>query len=362
MATITRIEGKKGVRWRAQVRIRRDGEIVYSQTFTATKRAQAVAWAAAREAELSAPGALDRLRHRGVSVGEVLAWYEAFSDHAPGRSKLASVKRLQGLPVASLDAVALTADEVMDFARGRRAEGVSASTVGQDIIWLRLALRGYRLAKGVPVAVQAVDDAGELLRQGRVVGRSRQRDRRPSVDEMDKLMAYFESRDGRARIPMAEIVPFALFSGRRQEEICRIRWADLDDRRRAVLVRAMKHPRQVVDTWTFLTPEAWAIIERQPRSDERIFPFDAKSVGSAFTRACKMTGVLDLHFHDLRHECASWLFELGWDIPRVAGVTGHKSWASLQRYTHIQGHGVHDKWAGWRWRPTPPPASHDGPA
>ena len=150
---------------------------------------------------------------------------------------------------------------------------------------------------------------------------------------------------------MAEIVPFAMFSGRRQDEICRIRWEDLDERRMAVLVRAMKHPRCVEDTWCFLTPEAWVIIQRQPRTDDRIFPYESKSVCSAFTRSCHLLEIPDLHFHDLRRECASWLFERGSDIPRVAGVTGHKSWSSLQIYVHLREQEPYDKWECWKWRP-----------
>lgn len=351
MATITQVKGKTGVRWRAQVRIRRKGVIVYSETYTSAKRSQVEAWAKKVEAKLAEPGALARLQQRGVSVGEVLAWYEGWSRAAAGRSKLAQVKFLQGCEIAALDAVALSPGAVVDHARARRAGGAGASTVGQDVTWLVLAFKAYRLTQGVPVAVEAVTDAQALLRQGRVIGRSNQRDRRPAVAEMDKLMDYFEGRDGRATIPMAEIVPFALFSGRRVDEICRIRWDDLDARRKAVLVRLMKHPRGVRDTWVFLTDEAWAIIQRQPRGDERIFPYDSKSVGGAFARSCKFLEIEDLHFHDLRHECASWLFEREWDIPKVAGVTGHKSWGSLQRYTHLREHGHHDKWEGWKWRP-----------
>lgn len=60
---------------------------------------------------------------------------------------------------------------------------------------------------------------------------------------------------------------------------------------------------------------------------------------------------ITLFAHDLRHECASWLFEMGWDIPRVSGVTGHKSWSSLQRYTHLRALDIKDKCAGWVWLP-----------
>lgn len=43
----------------------------------------------------------------------------------------------------------------------------------------------------------------------------------------------------------------------------------------------------------------------------------------------------DLRLHDLRHEAASRLFELGLGIMEVAAITGHKDLRSLKRYTHI---------------------------
>ena len=67
---------------------------------------------------------------------------------------------------------------------------------------------------------------------------------------------------------------------------------------------------------------------------------------AAFTRACKVLGIEDLHFHDLRHEGVSRLFELGKTIPQVACFSGHRSWQSLQRYAHIRESG--DKYAEWR--------------
>ncbi|QNH26206.1 tyrosine-type recombinase/integrase [Xanthomonas theicola] len=52
-------------------------------------------------------------------------------------------------------------------------------------------------------------------------------------------------------------------------------------------------------------------------------------------RACRSLQIEDLHFHDLRHEGASRLFEQGYDIPEVAIVTGHRDWKSLKRYTNL---------------------------
>jgi integrase len=147
---------------------------------------------------------------------------------------------------------------------------------------------------------------------------------------------------------MQKIVAYAIFSTRRQEEITRGEWRDFDKTR--ILVRDMKHPgdKEGNDTWCDLPPEAAAIIESMPKSGTYIFPYSTDAISAAFTRACKFLGIEDLVFHDLRHEGVSRLFEMGWNIPHVAAVSGHRNWQSLKRYTHLRQ--VGDKYATWKWK------------
>ena len=84
-----------------------------------------------------------------------------------------------------------------------------------------------------------------------------------------------------------------------------------------------------------------------PKGAARLFSYHPDSISASFTNACKFLGIDDLHFHDLRHEGASRLSEMGWTIQQVAQVTGHQSWASLKRYTHMRQSG--DKYANWKW-------------
>lgn len=352
MATITARKRKAGTQYTARIRIKREGRIVHQESETFARKSLAKAWADKREAELRVPGALERLLHAGVSVGQVLQWYIDDYDGVNkfGRSKSTSLRQLINDPdFAELDALALTSGQLVAHARRRVKSGTGPSTVNNDFIWLRTAMRAVRIGRDLPLDLLAVDDAAFICRKEGLISKSGQRDRRPSLDELDQLLTHFEERDGRAQTPMVDIVQFALFSTRRQEEICRIRWADVDHDRQRVLVRDMKHPKQLVDTWVFLPDLAWRVLLRQPVSEDgRIFPYKSKTVSTNFTRACALLGIEDLHFHDLRHEGTSWLFELGWEIPRVASVTGHKAWTSLQRYTHLEK--VGDKYAGFKLR------------
>ena len=354
MATIIPRKRKDGMRYTAQVRLKHHGKVIHFESETFDKKSLAKEWGRRRESELKLPGALDYMRYKGLTIKQVLEWYRDDFDGESkfGRSKLSHINYLINHDdFADLDAIELTTDQLVAHVHKRRRQGAGPATVNNDLIWLRNAYRAVRIGRNIPLNLQIVDDAAFLCRKEKLVAKSKQRDRRLSLEELGVLLDYFASRDGRSKIPMVEIVLFALFSSRRQEEICRIQWADLDEENKRVLVRKMKHPREKTDTWVFLVEAAWSIIQRQEKTANEIFPYNGKSISAAFTRACNFLEIEDLRFHDLRHECTSWLFELGWDIPRVSSVTGHKSWSSLQRYTHIRELGIKDKYEGWAWLP-----------
>ena len=144
---------------------------------------------------------------------------------------------------------------------------------------------------------------------------------------------------------MSRIVKFAIATAMRQDEICSLTWTDVDLRTRLATVRNRKDPRRkegnhqkvpLLDTTGY---DAVAILNEQKRHEPntvRVFPYNGRSLGTAFRRACKALDIEDLHFHDLRHEATSRLFEAGFDIPEVSLVTGHKDWKMLRRYLNLR--------------------------
>ena len=58
------------------------------------------------------------------------------------------------------------------------------------------------------------------------------------------------------------------------------------------------------------------------------------AISHRFKSLCNKVEIEELHFHDLRHEATSRLFERGLDIMEVAAITGHKTLHMLKRYTH----------------------------
>ena len=66
------------------------------------------------------------------------------------------------------------------------------------------------------------------------------------------------------------------------------------------------------------------------------FPYTSNALKLAWNRLKKKADIKDLHFHDLRHEAISRLFEKGLSIPEVALISGHKDVRMLFRYTHLK--------------------------
>lgn len=172
--------------------------------------------------------------------------------------------------------------------------------------------------------------AREVLRREGLVAKSNQRERRPTPSEIWKLSRFFHDKW------MLHVMWFAIYSARRQSEIVKLRWEDLNETDRTIWVRDLKDPRKKgVKRKCKLPRSAFKIIMRQPRVSDYIFPFNSKTIGSNFTRACKLLEIDDLHFHDLRHHATSCLFERGLSIQQVQLVTLHSSWQTLQRYCNM---------------------------
>ncbi|SUZ30845.1 hypothetical protein ROE7235_00574 [Roseibaca ekhonensis] len=194
----------------------------------------------------------------------------------------------------------------------------------------------------------AVVRAMKVLWHDEILARSEARERRPSLEELDRIFDAVLA-NKRQKIPVITISVFAIFSCRRLSEICRLRWSDLNVTDRKILVREMKHPRKkkVNNVWVKLTPQALKIILSMPRTSEFIFPYNPRSVGTAFRRHRQRAEIDDLRFHDLRHEGISRLFEKGKRDHFVMKTSGHQSRDCLDRYVNVEKKG--DKFKNWVW-------------
>ncbi|MFB3910466.1 MAG: site-specific integrase [Candidatus Eisenbacteria bacterium] len=233
----------------------------------------------------------------------------------------------------------LTPQALADFCKKRALDGANPYTVGMEVSKLGTVLK-YAAISLNRVLPDVVGAAMPLLEYSGLVGPGTERDRRPTQTELDAILD---------KLPpmMRDIVQFAVATAMRRGEISRILWADVDHEKKCVLIRDRKHPRkkkgnhQWVPMLDVTGYDAWAILNRQPKTDERIFPANPQPISEAFLLACRAAGVMDLTFHDLRHEATSRLFESGMTIEQVPLVTGHEDWRHLKRYTHLRPEHLH---------------------
>lgn len=334
--------------WRVQVR--RKGRSI-SETFVRYEDAKRWAVEAERQVDRGETPATSRIG-RLHTFGDLIDLH--ISDmkevgKSPRRSKDATLRMLKR-ELGSLNMVEIDRDRIVRFGRMRALQGAGPTTVSIDVGTIKLVLQHAAAVHGLPVKVEPVDLGRVALKRLGLVGASNERDRRPTDLELEKLIAFFDDND-RQMIPMGRIIRFAVATAMRQEEIFRVTWPDLDVRTKMLTIRDRKDPRrksgndQRIPLLAVSGFNALALIEEQrairSNQDERIFPYHHKSAGTAFTRACKALRIEDLHFHDLRHEGTSRLFEAGFSIEQVALVTGHRDWKMLKRYTHIKPESLH---------------------
>lgn len=330
---------KRGASWRAI--IRRKGCPVLSKTFP--KKSLAEAWAHKKEAELLAGVYNDAGAIRHITVADCIERYlqDIGAIKSIGRTKRSVLKALQLSPIGALSIVDLKASDVVHHCTLRLAS-VAPATINHDVQYLRGVIKVAKGVWGYPITSNAVDDSMESLTSLGLVGRSGQRERRPSGSELSQLKAFADA-NKRMKIPMSDIIDFAVASAMRLGEICRIEWSGLDQSNKTIQIVDRKDPRNKVgnNQRVPLLGESYEIVIRQSSASDRIFPYDPRSISAAFTRMCKQLGIVDLRFHDLRHEGVSRLFEQGYQIQEVAIVSGHRDWACLKRYTQLDPASLH---------------------
>lgn len=345
MATFTKL---KSGSWRAQ--IRRKGQYL-NETFLRRKDAEEWALDMERRVDRQEP-AVTRKSRDAKLFGDLVALHRQDMEEVGikiGRSKnfclIALDETLGHLKITELDR-----ERLIKFGRERAKEGAGPVTLGMDFGYIKTVLSHAAAVHGVTISTEPLDLARIALKRLGLIGKGNERDRRPTQNELDHITAALDE-NPRQIIPVGRIVRFAVATAMRQEEICRVEWRDFDPERRMLLIRDRKDPRrkdgnnQRIPLLDVSGYNACKIIEEQGRfsntREGRIFPYNSRSVGTAFRRQCEDLKIEDLHFHDLRHEGTSRLFEAGFTIEQVALVTGHKDWKMLRRYTHLKPEALH---------------------
>ena len=291
---------------------------------------------------------------------------DALGARGLGLSHRYTLRRLQRSDIGAKAFAALRPIDFMTHCKQRRAAGVLPQTIQQDMTYASGVLKYAAEMLELPGA-EAVLDAfkkkakPQLLRE-QLIAKSTPRDRRPTQEELDLILADLSLPPKKANnkiIPMVPIVKFSYLSARRISETCRLRWADVNMEKRTCLVRDLKNPKGKGFHDEFpLLGEAWDIVMAQPRTGELIFPYNPKSCGAKYTRVKAVLAkrhpgkFLNLRLHDNRRECISRLFEQGFNVPEVARVSLHRNPTQLLgTYTRLKAEDLHKGPAAKRTAP-----------
>ena len=332
MASISRLPSGK---FRTQVRV---GGQYRGRSFTTKREAQD--WAREIETQLRQRASTGVIQPSASVMlkSAVEAYLVAVQIKPANQLSLKAFARDVG-PIALRDLNSATLQRWID----KRLQTVQGQTVAHNLGLISGLLKWLRYTKHIDVDPALAKHARASLSAAKVQTSSQERDRYITDAEIELMRATFAAQ-GKLKLPMADVMDFALATGMRLGEICRITYEDLAHNERTILVRDRKDPKRKQGNHMRvpLSSKAMAIIERQPSRAGRIFPFPQNSVSSAWLAARVIAGIDGVTFHDLRHRAITDLFARGLTIEQVALISGHKTWAMLRRYVQTQAHTLVD--------------------
>ena len=339
MASIIKLQGKKGVTYKAV--IRRKGFKTITRTFPTRTAAKAFA----RDTE----GNTDRLGRLGgtgsrMTLGEIIDSYvkgyrgkdESIQTrlghwkHRLGDWKLSAVTR----QVIAEELDTLKDEPAHQPLRGKESivttRQRSQATVNR---YLSTLSQVFNLAvdKGLLETnpSRGIKRGGEKSRFGR------------ALSENERTVLLDKCKDSEwDRLYL--LVSMALSTGARLSELMSLTWGDLDLKKAIAKLSETKNgsPRYLP-----IIPPVLEQIQALPRPIDPnvcLFPREKdlyKSFYSGFRKhwdaALEAAKIEDFRFHDLRHSTASYLTEAGVPLVTVAEILGHKTMAMVQRYSHV---------------------------
>ena len=165
-------------------------------------------------------------------------------------------------PIAGAPCDKITSVDIVDLAR-ELGERMKPQTVNNYISHLGAVFTIAGPAWGFPLNKQAMDDAQKVMKRLGLTAKSAERDRRPTLAEIDRLMTYFAERNIRRpasiRWRRSSRSPSSRPAVRKKST--RIAWADLDAEGSRVLVRDMKNPGEKYRQQRLVRPAARSVAD-----------------------------------------------------------------------------------------------------
>lgn len=298
---------KRGASWRAE--IVRNG-VRKSATFDTKREAQD--WAATEEVKLKAEA---KNNYGHITLREIIV---RFRDECvphrryPYDDGLRIRRFLETMDFLDKPVAEVGLPEFNRY-RDRLLTQVKPATVQREFMML------HAIFKTARVDWEWIKDSP--IRGIRIPKQPPPRNKRWDDASVAKMMGVMDAE-------MAVVFQLALETAMRLGEIAKLRWDDVDLKRRFVLCKDTKNGD---DRKVPLSSRAVELLESLPRSGDKCFSKSAGYMGNRFVIYRRRAGVEGLTFHDTRHEALTRLSQkMG--VLDLARVAGHRDLKSLMTY------------------------------
>lgn len=308
-----------------------------------------------RAAKIAADRIIDSLEQKLKTVGEVWTisqaitrWWEEHAQHLRSADAIwSNIENIDRCLACSTAIDQLTAAMLMDFRATRRGERANRSaksekakeraakappkfvqppTINRDIAYLQAALRHAKLMHAQPVP----DIPWSKIKYRE----NEPRNRFASHEE-------FEAMQGIKDAGLADIILASVATGLRRGNM-RWQWHMVDMRGASLTIARTKGGIPMIIK---LAPPVLAMLKRRrtaatkatgkvpaPSADV----FDWTNFRRRWERLRRDLGMVDFHWHDLRHTFGTWARKAGVDLPALKEAMAHKDIKTTQRYSHVE--------------------------
>jgi len=265
--------------------------------------------------------------HRGAdsqSLGQILQRYmdEVSPTKKGAADEAIRIRAIQRRKLAAHSLANLSPAAVARF-RDERLREVGAGAVIRDLSMLSSVINHARREWGISIV-----NPCELVRKPPTPPG---RNRLLKPEEEAALLAALQP-TGRRSVWMVPLVKLALQTAMRRGELLALRWEHVDLQAQTAFLPVTKNGTARLVP---LSTKAVAILSAlDPAAAGQVFHISAMTMEAAFRRACARAGIVNLHFHDLRHTATSRMAEKLPNVIELASVTGHQTIQMLKRYYH----------------------------
>ena len=328
MAYIERREGKNGITYKAQ--IKRKGAAILTKTFK--RKTDAEEWAKKQEVAMTEGEHFPERAAQRHTFKEAADRYLA--EHLPTLASPANRKRNVDWWVERLGRLRLSA--VTPEVINGHLQTLTDEVLPSGKTRAHQTINHYRIA--VTHVLKMARSWGWIgtLQTDRV-NRVKIDNARVRFLDDDELPRLLDAIKGHADLNL--LVLLALGTGARLGELNTLTWAQIDMRKRQILLTKTKNG----DKRVLPVPEqCLPLLAGRVRhlGTQLVFPSHrdqqkAIDLRRPWEEALAAANITDFHFHDLRHSAASYLVQQGVSLVAVAALLGHRTLQMTKRYSHL---------------------------